>query len=104
MELAIFAKKRTGNDGRTFYSYLSTLKKKDGTEQTVSVKFREECGKPKPENCPMYINVDKGNANISRKQFIREDTGEAAESVNLWVSAWEQGKPYVDTSLDEYED
>ena len=30
MELAIFAKKRTGKDGKGFYSYLSTLTKKTG--------------------------------------------------------------------------
>ena len=103
MEITIFAKKRTSNDGKTFYSYLTTLIRKDGSDQTVSVRFREEAGKPKPENCPMNIVIDKGDANISKKKYVREDTGEEAFSYNLWVTAWKEGTPYVDTSLDEFD-
>ena len=103
MEIAIFAKKRTSNDGKTFYSYLTTLPRKDGTEQTLTVRFREEAGKPKPENCPMNIVMEKGDVNISKKQFTREDTGETGFSYNLWVSAWKEGSLYVDNSLDEFD-
>ena len=103
MELAIFAKKRTKEDGKTFYSYLTTLPRKDGTKQTVSVKFRDECGHPKPETCPVNILVDKANANITKSEFTREDTGETAISYTLWVSAWELGSAWVDNSLDEFE-
>lgn len=103
MELAVFAKKRTSNEGKTFYSYLTTLRRKDGTLQTVAVKFRDECGHPKPENCPMNIIVDKSHANISTKEFVREDTGEIGLSYTMWVSAWKEGAPYVDTSMDEFD-
>ena len=103
MEITIFAKKRTTTEGKSFYTYLSTLKRKDGTEQTVSVKFRDDCGNPKPEKCPMNIIVNKNDANMSKRDFIRADTGEAAQSFTLWVSAWEQGSPYVDHSLDDFE-
>lgn len=103
MEIAIFAKKRTGKDGKTFFSYLSTLTRKDGTKQTVSVKFRDECGHPKPETCPVNIKIDKGNANITKSEFTREDNGEVAVSYTLWVSAWELGSSWVDNSLDEFD-
>ena len=103
MELTIYAKKRTSNDGKPFFGYLSTLTRKDGTSQRVSVKFREDCGSPKADKCPMNIIVDKKNANISIKEYIREDNGDICKSYTLWVSAWEPGSPFVDHSLDEFE-
>lgn len=103
MEITIYAKKRNSSDGKMFYSYLSILTRKDGTKQTVSVKFRDEAGNPKPENCPMNVKFDKRNANMSTKEFVREDTGEVATSYTLWVSAWEPGTPFVDHSLDDFE-
>lgn len=103
MEITIFAKKRTTSDGKPFYGYLSTLTRKDGSKQTVSVKFRDECGNPKPEKCPMNIEFPKAAANLATREFVREDTGEAGKSYTLWVSDWKQGTPYVDTSLDDFE-
>ena len=103
MEITIYAKKRTMPDGKTFFSYLATLPRKDGTTQTVAVKFRDEAGHPKPERCPMNIVVDRANANLAKKQFTNADTGEIGLSYTLWVSAWTEGAPYVDTSLDEFD-
>lgn len=104
MNVVIFAKKMQTKDGKkTFYNYIGTLKKKDGSEDTVSVKFREECGAPDPKNCPCNITVEKDRANISTRDFIREDTGEVITVNTLWVNAWTEGAPYVDHSLDDYE-
>ena len=103
MEVTIYAKKRTTTEGKSFFSYLSTLTRKDGTKQTVAVKFRDECGNPKPENCPMNVKFDKGKANMSTSEYVREDTGEVGISYTLWVSAWEPGTPFVDHSLDDFE-
>lgn len=103
MEITIYAKKRTTHEGKTFYTYLSKLKRKDGTEQGVSVKFRDDAGAPKPENCPMNVKFDKGHANLSKHEFAREDTGEVGVSYTLWISRWEQGTPFVDHSLDDFE-
>lgn len=105
MELTIFAKKRTTKEGKTFYTYLTTMKRKDGTELTTSIKFRDDCGSPKPEHCPVNIVVDKANANLSTRAFVREDNGEMDTSYTLWVSAWELNtvNPFVDHSLDEFE-
>ena len=103
MEITIYAKKFTGEGNKAFYRYLSTLPRKDGGKQTVAVKFREECGSPKAEKCPMNIIVDKKDANIATKEFVREDTGEVGTSFTLWVSKWKEGSPFVDKSLDEFD-
>ena len=103
MEIAIFAKKRQTREGKHFYSYITVLTRKDGTDQAMSVKFRESCPLPKPENCPMYINVERGNANIATRDYTREDTGEKVTSYTLWVNDWTPGREYEDHSLDEFD-
>ena len=102
MELAIYAKKRTMTNGKTFYSYLATLPRKDGTDQTVTVRFRDEAGSPDPAKCPMNIIVDKKDSNVSKRTYTTAD-GEIGTAYTLWVSAWEVGAPYIDTSLDEFD-
>lgn len=102
MEITVFAKKRNTKDGRIFWSYLSTLTKKDGERVTVSVKFREECGSPTPEDCPMNIIFEKHEGNMSSRDFVREDTGEFFTSYTLWLSDWKEGSPYEDHSLDDF--
>lgn len=109
MKLLIFGKKRQTKDGKTFTAYVSKLPKKDGTELTASVKFREECGSPKLEDCPLYIEVDKTKANLATKKRDIEDeeTHEIKEvlSHTLWVSEWKKSnEKYVDHSLDDIAD
>lgn len=109
MKLTVFAKKgQTKDNSRTFYNYITTLKKKDGTEETVQVKFREECGAPKPDYCPIVIEVDKKNANrVSKKVPVTDKDGIEKEvtRVTLWVTSYiESEEKYVDHSLDDYED
>lgn len=102
MEITIFAKKRQTADGKkTFYNYLSTLTKKDGSTLRCAVKFRESAGNPKPEDCPLNIVIDKKDANLSPKELVTE-TGEIYTVYTLWVSAWKPGKTYVDHSLDDF--
>lgn len=104
MEITVFAKKRKTKEGKAFTSYLTKMvRKSTGETVTASVKFREECGSPKLESCPCNIIVDKKNANMSSQEYVREDTGEAAISYTLWVSAWEKGSDYIDKSLDDFE-
>lgn len=107
MKLTIFAKKRTTKDGRPFYNYLTTLTKKDGEEVTMQVKFRDDCGQPKGENCPMNIVVEKTSCNYSEKIRTYEDKdGNKEKTIDkvLWINAWTEGEPYVDTSMDEFVD
>ena len=111
MEITLFAKKRTTKEGKTFYNFLSTLTRKDGTELLCTVKFRDDCGLPKPEACPMNILVDKKDCNLSTRKFTREVTDqstgelvqEQGQSYTLWVSKWAPGSAYVDHSMDDFE-
>lgn len=104
MQISIFAKKRTTKEGKTFYQFLTTLEKKDGTTETMRVAFRDIEGNavPKADSCPRNIIVDKDNANVSTTRYTDNETGELKFRKTLWVSKWESGEPYVDHSLDEY--
>lgn len=111
MKLTIFAKKLTSKDGRTFFRYITTLNRKceDGTveEVTTQVKFREDCGAPKGDECPMNIIVDKKDCNYREKieTYTSEDGDERDyKKKTLWISGWTKGEPYVDTSMDEFVD
>lgn len=116
LNLTIYAKKRTSNDGRTFYTYLTTLHNKNGMELRAQVKFREEAGQPKGDQCPCNIIVNKRDANLSKREYrVQVPTGESDEngeaimkedirtSHELWVSKWVAGEAFVDHSLDDYE-
>lgn len=104
MELTIFAKKRQSKDGRTFYTYITNLVKKNGEVLTAQAKFREACGQPKPEECPMNIVVDKKNCNFTQKLLQNEETGQTIYSNTIWVTDWKKSAtPYVDHSMDDFE-
>lgn len=106
MLLNVFAKKRTGKDGKVFYNFLSTLTKKNGEQETVQLKFREDAGIPNASKCPMTIEVDKSKANLTKKMVTVEKNGEEKEieQRTLWISEYKYKGDYVDISLDEYED
>lgn len=106
MLLNVFAKKRTGRDGKVFYNFLSTLTKKDGEQESVQLKFREDAGLPNASKCPMIISVDKSDANLIKKMVTIEKDGEAKEieQRTLWISKYDYIGDYVDRSLDAYED
>ena len=100
-EITIFAKARKNADGKTFPSYLTTLTKKDGSSQTVAVKFRAEIDPPR--EFPCNIIVEKDDINLQERVYQRQDTGDLAKAYTLWVSKWKAGSKYVDHSLDEYD-
>ena len=108
MKVLVFAKKRQTKDGKAFTAYVAKLKKVDGSEVTTGIKFREDCGAPKLEECPCYIEFDKKDANMTTKQLeVTTADGEIkdVESRTLWVQKWEMSdEVYVDTSLDEFEE
>lgn len=112
MKILVFGKKRQTKDGKNFTAFVTKMSKKDGTEVTASVKFREECGQPKLEETPCYIEFNKQDANMTFKTYEEEvtdeNTGEIktkkVESNTLWVSAWKKSnEKYVDHSLDDFE-
>lgn len=104
MVISVFAKKGTSADGKKFDRYIGKLHRADGSELNVSIKFREECGKPKPGDCPVNIIVDKTDANLSPRTYVREDSGETVIAYTLWVSKWKLGEKFVDHSLDDFTD
>ena len=102
-QLTIFAKRAQSNDGRTFYKYLTTLTRKDGAEEKVEVKFTEDAGNPKPENCPCNIIVDRADCNMVARDYVDPKTGECKIAKRIWVSAYTNGPEYVDHSMDDYD-
>ena len=102
MQITIFAKKRNTKEGKVFFTYLTKLTKKDGSEITSTVKFRDECGNPKPDKCPMNLIVEKTDCNFSSKASTDEETGEIRTSNTLWINNWKEGEPYVDHSMDDF--
>lgn len=109
MKVLIFAKKRQTKEGKAFTAYVTKMTKKDGSDLTASVKFREDCGAPKADECPCYIIVDKLDANMSTKtrEVVDSESGEIRDVTNytLWVSKWvKSDEEYVDHSLDDFED
>lgn len=103
MKINVFGKKMTSAEGRSFYNYFGTLTKKDGSEESVTIKFREEVGNPK--NVPCTIEFDKKGANLSTRKYEKEtETGiEVVEGKVLWISAQYKETEFVDNSLDDYE-
>ena len=103
MKATVFAKKGFTKDAKTFYRFISRLQKKDGTEITATVKFREDCGAPKPEECPLNIEFTKEDANLAKKNVTTED-GRELDVYTLWLSGWSRSaEKYEDHSLDDFE-
>lgn len=104
MLITLFAKKRTTKEGKLFYNYLSTLTTKDGEDIVCRIKFRDSCGSPKPESCPRNIIAKKEDMNYTRKEITNPETGEIVTTHTIWITAWEDGPEYKDTSMDIFED
>lgn len=101
-EITIYSKKKQTKDGsRSFYSYYGRIKKKNGEELPVEVKFRESCTKPDGARCPMNIVINKEGASLSTKEVVVAETGERKTVYKLWLSAWQQGSVYEDHSMDD---
>lgn len=106
MQITLFAKRRNTKEGKTFFQYLTTLNKKDGTTETVRVAFRDSDGNnkpPKPDSCPRNIVFEKTDSNMAINKYTDTNTGNVKERKTLWLTRWEEGEPYVDHSMDDYE-
>ena len=101
-EITIYSKKKQTKDGsRSFYSYYGRIRKKNGEEIPVEVKFREPCTKPDGAHCPMNILIDKDGASLSQKEVTIAETEERKTVYKLWLSAWQPGGVYEDHSMDD---
>lgn len=102
MKFTIFAKKRTTKEGKPFTTYLTRLKRKDGAEECVQVRFTDGFA-PNQADCPLNIDVCRESANLSKKKIPTED-GEEVVSKTLWIKEYDVSEEeYVDHSLDDYE-
>lgn len=101
MTLTIFAKKRKTKDGKEFPIFITRMTKKDGSELVANIQF-VDCDKPKPNACPLNIDVEKTDANLTCRTVTTDD-GNVYENNTLWVKAYSESKEaYVDHSLDEF--
>lgn len=101
LKITVFSKKCKTKDGKTFYKNVAKLTKKDGTEIYVNVMLPED-DKLKADECPIIIEVDKANANLSTERDTAED-GTVYERHTLWIKKYTRSKEkYVDKSLDEF--
>lgn len=101
MKLTVFAKNVQKKDGKTFTKFLTRLTRKDGTEETVEVKFTQATKTLTANDCPCIINAT--HCNLAKQSGTNAESGVAWESKKLWVSAWETtNEVYRDTSLDDY--
>lgn len=97
--------------GKRFPSYMGRLVAKDGSELPVTIKFRQDATAPDPAVCPCQISFNKNDANLVIKTLkdsegmpLTDDNGEVKTAKTLWISHWEMVGPYIDHSLDEFED
>lgn len=105
MKIAIFASNKTSKEGRKFTVYTARITSKSTGEQIgVRVKFAETAGEPKAIDCPMWIDIDKGSANLAERKYLDEASQTERKSYTLWVKSWTPNdEPYVDHSLDDFE-
>lgn len=104
MKTTVFAKKVKTNDGKTFFTYVTSLEKKDGSKQYMKVMY---AGKDKnksfdSDNCPLVIEFDKANANVGSTTYTTKE-GEERKRYTLWLKDYTiSSEKYVDHSLDDF--
>lgn len=99
MKVTVFAKRIQKKDGTKFTGYVSKLRRHDGTEDYVRVRFNE--GTVLPQSFPAIIEVT--GANLQTKHITAQD-GSEYDRKTLWIKSYTPtGEEYVDHSLDDYE-
>lgn len=104
MKTTVFAKKVKTNDGKSFFTYVTSLEKKDGSKQYMKVMYS---GKDKnksfdPETCPVVIEFDRDKANISTTSGTTKD-GKEWKRYTLWLKDYTVSEEkFVDHSLDDF--
>ena len=97
--------------GKKFAAYNGRLIRKNGEEFPVTIKFRQECDAPSLKDCPCQIEFSTLDANLVIKTLkdaegmpMFDANGEVKTSRTLWIKAWKMIGPFVDHSLDDFED
>lgn len=97
--------------GKRFPAYNGRLITKDGIEVPVTIKFRQDAKSPDLSECPCQISFEKTDANLVIKTIkdsdgipVTDDSGEVKTAKTLWIARWKMVGPYIDHSLDDFED
>lgn len=104
MKTTVFAKKVKTNDGKSFFTFVTSLPKKDGTSQYMKVMYS---GKDKnksfdSDSCPVVIEFDRKNANISTTIYTTKE-GDKRNCYTLWIQDYKvSDEKFVDHSLDDF--
>ena len=104
MKTTIFAKRIKVHDGKSFTIFVTTLERKSGEPQYMKVMYT---GEDKNKNfdsdaCPMVIEFDSEDANISKKSYA-DKNGEDRMSYTLWLKNYKvSDEKFVDHSLDDF--
>lgn len=104
MKTTVFAKKIKTKDGKTFFNFVTTLEKKDGTKQYMKVMYS---GKDKnkafeSDMCPLVIEFNRDDANISTETY-KSNEGEEKKRYTLWLKDYkESDEKFIDHSLDDF--
>lgn len=104
MKTTVFAKKVKTNDGKSFFTFVTSLEKKDGSKQYMNVMYSGDDKNKKfdSEDCPVVIKFDRNNANISTTTYTTKD-GEERKRYTLWLKDYTVSEEkFVDHSLDEF--
>lgn len=101
MKVTVFQRTATTHEGKKFSAYCARLHRKDGSEQYVTVKFKQSV--KVPAEFPAIIEVPKEFANLSRTEYTMDD-GNTAYRYTLWIESYnETGEKFVDHSLDDFD-
>lgn len=99
MKIKVFAKRLYGEK----FVYLSALvRKEDGERLPVEVRFRRSCGKPEPDDCPVMIEVERENCDLTFEEYTNR-YNEQCKSAKLWIRKYEIVEDDSENILDEFD-
>ena len=99
MKIKVFAKRLYGEK----FVYLSALvRKEDGERLPVEVRFRRSCGKPDPDDCPVMIEVERKNCDLTFEEYTNR-YNEQCKAAKLWVRDYEICEDDSENILDEFD-
>lgn len=104
MKTTVFAKRIKSHDGKSFTIFVTTLERKSGESQYMKVMYtgRDKNKSFDSDTCPLVIEFDREDANISSTSYT-DKNGEERKSYTLWLKDYKASdEKFVDHSLDDF--
>lgn len=104
MKATVFAKKVKTHDGKSFFTFVTSLPKKDGTSQYMKVMYsgNDKNKRFDSDSCPVVIEFEKKDANISATAYTTKE-GVKEKIYTLWIQDYKvSDEKFVDHSLDDF--